>query len=705
MASITLQDMYQDVLETVRGNFVASDGTLSDKFLEYISIYLMQDADITDPILGFWEAKTPNKNFEISGCAWDEDRKLLTLIGCDFFNTDEIQTVTKEIYERKFKALRNFLELATDPEKPLFVEMEATDPAALVAKEIFDNFPRARTVEFMLLTNGLITRTLNKKDAKITLKGMDEERYSFKIFDINRIFQIKTSETSFEDLEVDFCETTKDHKGLKCLPAICEGCADYMSYLAIMPAETLAKIYEEFGQKLLEQNVRTFLQLKKKINKGMLITIEEAPERFFAYNNGLTCTASEPKFKREGDDLYLQSARGFQIVNGGQTTNVIHTAWESKKDLTNVSVQMKLSVVEDGDKYSDFVEKVARFANTQNPVKESDFFSNSEFHKKFKEMSQRIWTPSVDGKQNKTRWYYERTRGQYEVDCGKTQSEKNEFQRFNPKEQKIDKIILAKTEAIFQGAPYIANKQQLAFAYFADNVEKKIEQDDSSINDNYFHELIAKVILAKKTDEMIADTDWYKENRSVKSEYKAYALGLLNKYVLSKGRFLDFEFVWTRQGIHKPFEKAIDISIKAVRRFMLDHYPNPADWREKFKMKGLWENDISKIDLDLPADVLDEISVSEETQKTDKKAARKEAKMVNGMEATVFVVNIPHEHWRLLLTFYTKHRELLSDEKGITEYGVLTSMANGRIAVPSDKQARILQKLYCLAQEHDVKFS
>ena len=103
--------------------------------------------------------------------------------------------------------------------------------------------------------------------------------------------------------------------------------------------------------------------------------------------------------------------------------------------------------------------------------------------------------------------------------------------------------------------------------------------------------------------------------------------------------------------------------------------------------------------------MLDEISVSEETQKTDKKAARKEAKMVNGMEATVFVVNVPPEHWRVLLTFYTKHRELLSEEKSITEYGVLTSMANGRIAVPSDKQARILQKLYCLAQEHDVKFS
>ena len=75
------------------------------------------------------------------------------------------------------------------------------------------------------------------------------------------------------------------------------------------------------------------------------------------------------------------------------------------------------------------------------------------------------------------------------------------------------------------------------------------------------------------------------------------------------------------------------------------------------------------------------------------------------MEATVFVVNVPPEHWRVLLTFYTKHRELLSEEKSITEYGVLTSMANGRIAVPSDKQARILQKLYCLAQEHDVKFS
>ena len=93
--------------------------------------------------------------------------------------------------------------------------------------------------------------------------------------------------------------------------------------------------------------------------------------------------------------------------------------------------------------------------------------------------------------------------------------------------------------------------------------------------------------------------------------------------MLSKGRFLDFEFVWERQGIHKPFEKAIDISIKAVRRFMLDHYPNPADWREKFKMKGLWENDISKIDLDLSADVLDEISVKKPRKQTRKRPVKK----------------------------------------------------------------------------------
>ena len=699
MANIVLQDVYSDILETVRSTVF--DTTLSDVFLQMISEYLAQDAEIEDPIFGFWEDKISGKNYEVSGCAWDEERKRLTFIGCEFFNTEEIQTVTKDFYSRKFKALINFMKLATDDKNPLYAQMTVTDPASEIAKIVFDHRADAQSIEFLLITNGQIPKTLSKADAKITMEGMDEAKYSFKIFDITRIYQIKTSESSFEDLEIDFCDKTIDNKGLKCLPAICENCADYKSYLAIMPAETLAKIYDDFGQKLLEQNVRTFLQLKPKTNKGMLITIDEAPERFFAYNNGLTCTAADPAFESDGEVLYLKSAKGFQIVNGGQTTNVIYTAWKNKKDLSNVSVQMKLSVVEDREKYSDFVEKVARYANTQNPVKESDFFSNSEFHKKFKEISQMLWAPALNGKQNKTKWYYERTRGQYLAEySGKGERAKNEFLAIHPKEQMIDKIVLAKTEVIFSGAPYIANKQQKAFAYFADSIEKKLEKNNASINENFFKESIAKVILAKKTDSIIAKSDWYQANKSVKSEFKAYALGLLNEYVKKRNKFLDYVQVWNAQAVPESFVKVIEKAIEIVRAHMLQNYPDLADWREKFKLKYIWE-EISGLDLDLSEEEIEDITVSEETQKTEDKTARKQAKQDDAMRATIFCTEVPLNHWNILLNFFERNPGMAQ----YVELNVLRSMANGRIPVPSDKQAKILQKLYCLAEQHDVKFS
>ena len=699
MATLALQDVYKDILETVRST--VTDTTLSDEFLRMVSEYLAQDAEITDPTFGFWDDKISGKNYEIAGCAWDDERKLLTFIGCEFFNDDEIQTVTKDLYTRKFKALINFMKLATDTKNPLWAQMTVTDPASEVARIVFDNYASARNIEFILITNGQRPKTLSKADAKITMPGMDESKFSFKMFDITRIYQLRTSETSFEDLEIDFCDKTPDRKGLKCLPAICENCADYRSYLAIMPAETLAMIYDEFGQKLLEQNVRTFLQLKSKPNKGMSITIDQAPERFFAYNNGLTCTAAEPEFEVDGDVLYLKSAKGFQIVNGGQTTNVIYGAYKAKKDLSNVSVQMKLSVVEDREMYSDFVEKVARYANTQNPVKESDFFSNSEFHKRFKEISQTLWAPALNGKQNKTKWYYERTRGQYLAEyAGKGERAKNEFLAIYPKEQMIDKIILAKTEAIFCDGPHIANKQQKAFTHFVDTIEKKLDKDNNSINENYFKEAIAKVLLAKKTDSIIAKSDWYQANKSVKSEFKAYALGLLNSYVTNKNKFIDFGQIWNLQDVPETFVKIIEKSILKVREYMLREYPDLADWREKFKLKYVW-TEVSKLDLELSDDELEDITVSEQVQKTVARAAKKEAKQNTAMNAVVFCVEKPKQHWGILLDFFANHPGMLQ----YTDYGVLQSMVYGKISVPSDKQAQILQKIYCLAQQHDVKFS
>ena len=74
--------------------------------------------------------------------------------------------------------------------------------------------------------------------------------------------------------------------------------ADHESYLAIMPGKVLAAIYDRWGTRLLEQNVRVFLQHRGKVNKGIKATIENEPNMFFAYNNGITATRRGSRDRR-----------------------------------------------------------------------------------------------------------------------------------------------------------------------------------------------------------------------------------------------------------------------------------------------------------------------------------------------------------------------------------------------------------------------
>ena len=80
----------------------------------------------------------------------------------------------------------------------------------------------------------------------------------------------------------------------------------------------LAKVFAAFGNRLLEQNVRTYLQAKTGVNKGILRTIAEEPGMFFAYNNGVTATASSVQTRRlPSGALAISHIKDFQVVNGG----------------------------------------------------------------------------------------------------------------------------------------------------------------------------------------------------------------------------------------------------------------------------------------------------------------------------------------------------------------------------------------------------
>ena len=83
-------------------------------------------------------------------------------------------------------------------------------------------------------------------------------------------------------------------------------------------------MYKRFGPQLLERNVRSFLQLRGKVNQGIRKTILHEPQMFLAFNNGLSVTASGLELEDRGDGTAnLIAAEDFQIVNGGQTTGSI----------------------------------------------------------------------------------------------------------------------------------------------------------------------------------------------------------------------------------------------------------------------------------------------------------------------------------------------------------------------------------------------
>ena len=150
------------------------------------------------------------------------------------------------------------------------------------------------------------------------------------------------------------------------------------------------------------------------------------PEHFFAYNNGLTVTATGIETEIESGQLVLTALENMQIVNGGQTTAAIYfsprekggikgadkTYSYSSIDLDKVYVQMKLTVIEDKQEAESIKANIATFANSQNSIQQSDLVSNHPFHLNIETRSRKQLMPAGEAGLS-TKWFYERARGQY----------------------------------------------------------------------------------------------------------------------------------------------------------------------------------------------------------------------------------------------------------------------------------------------------
>ena len=382
---------------------------------------------------------------------------------------------------------------------------------------------------------------------------------TFQIWDISRIKRIHDAVSVRDDLVVDF--TGLVGGGLPVLRASV-GSGEYDAYLAVLPGETLADIYIKHGSRLLEGNVRTFLGRSSNVNKGIALTVNKEPQKFFAYNNGVAATASSVTTCKGLDgSLVVTSATDLQIVNGAQTTASLASAHREHALLSgSVFVPMKLSVVTP-EVGGELIPAISRFANSQNGVRPSDFFANHPFHRRMEEASRRILAPTTGASQLQTHWYYERARGQYLNDqVGMNSAQRNRFLLINPRKQVITKTDLAKAACCFDLEADIACKgAEKSFIAFAERITKEWadEMNRTAYGDDWFKMAVARVILVRSSEAIVSKAPWYEGG--YRSQIVAYSCMRLSGLALELGCGLNYQKLWSQQGAGSVLEEQISL--------------------------------------------------------------------------------------------------------------------------------------------------
>ena len=556
------------------------------------------------------------EGYQVDGYAIDLERGELFLAVCAFHSDSTLQSMNAAAMASLFRRVDSFCERAVDPE---FVrELEETSPAFEAAYPIHQNRQKIRRIRVILLTNAVLAVRKKVVEAGKAI-GLP---VAYNVLDFARYTDILKSRGNAEPIEIDV--TSINGTPLPCLQAHVHG-TSYKSYLVVLPGTFLADMYGLYGARLLEQNVRVFLQARTKVNRGIIDTVRESPDMFFAYNNGLTATAASIDMERLPDGtLGIRSFTNLQIVNGGQTTaSILYAKDQTRADLSDVFVQMKLSVIEP-EKIEEIVPKISRFANTQNRISEADFFSSHPFHVEIEKISRRLSAPPKPGALAPTKWFYERARGQHkDASAYGTVAERRRFSAEYPRSQVVNKTDLAKYSTTFECVPHLVSRgAQKCFLQFAEDVSKTWEKSQDQFNEGYFRIVMAKAIVFRETDRLVGRSEWYRADRGYKANIVTYAIAwLVNHLKMDRRRGIDLQAIWSRQELPEELKEVLLDVAQQVADAIKDTPENARNVSEYAKQQQCWAkiskmNILLEIHLDAATIDLDEVRRQEKEDVT-----------------------------------------------------------------------------------------
>ncbi len=575
-----LRKFYTDLSQEIRSTQLSEEeGGIEEQIFTQLATDLLADAGETENVRVAHDEKSSRRGIEhkISGYALPDNYETLDLFITIFSGFDKIQTIPKATIDTAANRITNFFRNAVYKDYVGEIEesSEIFDLAHTLseAREMRDNLVR---VNIFIITDGIYNGDI---PANRTISSYP---VFYRVIDLAYLFNL--SEKSRIPIEIDF---EAYGTAIPCIPAVSDN-EEYQAFLAVVPGELLADIYEKYGSRLLEQNVRSFLQFTGKINKGIRRTILDEPRMFLAYNNGIAATAEEVKVidLSNGIGQGISWVRDLQIVNGGQTTASIYHTW--KKDKANISgiqVPLKLSVVKNREKFGEIVSRISEYANTQNRVSVADLSSNRPFHIELEKLSRSIWAPPAPNQSAQTHWFYERARGQYKnalIKEGFTKTKRKAFESRNPRSQMFKKEDLAKYvntwQEVYEGkklviGPHIVvrggQKNYVQFVNY--NMAKKLDNV-------YFEDAIAKAILFRSFEKIYGvKPNAIGDMRYITVPYSIAWLGYHTGYKI------DLYKIWKNQSVSENLKTLIHQIMVNTEEFIRKNAPGSlyGEWAKK----------------------------------------------------------------------------------------------------------------------------
>lgn len=627
-----VEKFYNSLLQDVKSEAHAIEyGGMYEPIFTQYAIDLLADAGETENACEAYEEKWlgTQKQLKINGFAISDNYETVDLYISLFYDTDNITRVPKADIDQAEKRITNFFRIAFY--KDFVNQIEESSPIFQFAysladfKDLRENLVRVNAI---ILSNGEY-----KGDFPVSIK-IDEINFYYRVVDINYMYKI--SEHARIPIEIDFENCEGEKFDIPCL-TVNNHNSDYKSYIAIIPGNCLAKLYERYGARLLEQNVRSFLQFGRKgVNAGIRDTIRNEPQMFLAFNNGIAATADH--IELDEDSRYIRKISNLQIVNGGQTTaSIYNTARKEKIDISKIFVQVKFSIIEDSDQYSDIVARISRYSNTQNKIKEEDFSANNPTLVAIEKLSRYILSPITATNNLQTCWFFERARGQFKTlrsREGTTKAKLIAFDKKYPKNQMLTKVGLAKYVNAYKE---VYDGKKLVIGPFcvvsgdAKNFNSFVNYNmPDKVNNVYFEDTIAKCILfeAAKKRYGVFPNSIGRERQTV----VPYTLTLLNIITEDK---IDLYKIWKEQQISNELSDFIYELMKQVNQFIWGNSPS-TNYNEEGKKENLWISVRDKIVLDynindIKDDLIDEknppkrntdIDISEEELLQNKEIVR-----------------------------------------------------------------------------------